>query len=520
MVLKIVWAFCGQDLYEKLISAPTSVRKRTVPLAETSLPRWPDLVEEAQSKLDLLFSHPADSDIYDDFERPPKPCYDDPIESYDEGRIRLNKTLHEALQEMKDKDNLSSHLAKICQHLLLSRTPPNVHAYNLLLVRFCQLEEISLVHFVLEAMWESHIRPNEITHVTVLRFFTITGNKAEFSLYVKRMRGLRGGLALADPDKPLSPLVKSRVHLFGERLQKVAQKARMNHEVYSALIVGLLRFFDPEDAMYWYRAMIDQGWRPTAELLTAILRECCLKSDWAAGMAVWQQFARETVKMTLSAYEWMLRLCQSCEQHHMYQDILDHGIREGMLPAGILDHTHDFRSKDAKLVIADAKSKHNPGTDQHLVNMVAFPLRREFERLQKSEALEGRVYSIENSLQGATVSRVELNERVQTLIRDRASLLGLQKFVVRRDKAFIKLSDEIALTVSEIVDQMPMIKFPQSVLKIGLSGSLRSIPLDQSPTDLLTLYDEYRQRCANQLEQVSALDSSSTGDAELSRMAL
>ena len=533
LVLKIMWAFCGEGSCENIMVVPPYMEKvtgngekgevmkekggdrpgeegmrgdqrHTVPLQEIwPRPSWPKMVQKAQSTLRTLFEHPSRSNIHDYFERPSIPCYDDPVENYDDGRICLNNALHVTLQKMKDKAHMGLHLAELCQQLLLSRTPPNVHAYNLLLVRFSEIEETSLVHYVLEAMWESKIRPNEITHATVLRFYTVTGNKSKFSLYVKRMRGLKNGLALANPNIALSPLLKTQVHVFGHNLQKVAEKARMNHEVFSALIIGLLRFFDPEDAMYWYRAMIDQGWRPTAELLTAILRECCLRCDWTAGVAVWHQFAKETIDRTSSAYEWMLRLCQSCKQCNVYHSILDDGVRDGMLPAAILDHAHGFWSKDAKTMISDAQ-RETPSIEKYR-DMVDPALLQQFDQFQTIEVEEGRPFLVTNSLSGVLTCKAKLNAKLQISTTALNSLRRFKTAVARHEASFSKLSEDIALTISEIGRQLPMIRMRKTLLKMGLTGSLPSIHNDPSPKNVLASYDKYRDQTLNQLERRATL---------------
>ena len=500
LVLRILWAVCGQESYKLLTGIPTHRLAHVIPLEDalSSSNPWDVKLEQANGKLNELFKGSKDSDIYEHIERPNMPRYDPETMTYEDGWIHLNGTLHATLQELKAGERLRSPMAKICQYLLLSRTPPNIHTYNLLLVRFCQLEEVSLVHFVLESMWESHIRPNEITHATILRFFTITENKMEFSLYVKRMRGLQRGLALADPDRPLSPLLKRRVHLFGRDSQKIAEKARMNQEVYSALIVGFLRFFDPEDAMYWYRAMIDQGWRPTAEILTAILRKSCLQNDWSAGVAAWQQFAKEALKATAPAYEWMLRLCQRCERRHVYSDILNGGVREGTLPARVLDLAREFKSKDIGAILAQARSGFVSEIGQKTVDA---RLRKRLRHLRNFEATEGRPHLLENTLNRSLSSNAELNAEIQKLALDARILKALRLSVTRYEEAFSKLSADIAMTIDEVNSQLPIVKIGKPILKIGLSGSLVNIPLERSPTILLALYDQYRGNVVREFER-------------------
>ena len=507
LVLKILWAVCGQDCYRLLPRIPTDRLAHVIPLDDvlSSYNAWDTKLMQANRKLEELFAHPSGSDIYEYIERPNLPRYDAQITTYEDGWIHLNTALHKTLQKMKHKKKLDSPIAKICQDLLLCRTPPNIHTFNLLLVRFCQLEELSLVHFVLESMWESHIRPNEITHATILRFFTVTGNKKEFALYVKRMRGLKQGLALADPAKPLSPLVKNRVHIFGKNLHKIAVKARMNQEVYSALIVGLLRFFDSEDAMYWYRAMIDQGWRPTVETLTAILQKSCQQNDWSTGMATWQQYTKEALKATAVAYEWMLRLCQRCRHHHVYSEILSDGIREGTLPAKVLAFACEFKTRDIGAILAQAKSEVVAERDEKIVDVT---VRKRIRLLRKFEVTEDRIHLLDNALLGSASSKVDLNANIRRLARDVRTLNALRLSATQYEKALSKLSAAIAVTIDEVNSQLPMVKISKSVLKVGLSGDLVNIPLESSPTTLQDSYEHYRKTLVSKLERTSQISTS------------
>ena len=500
LVLRMLWAICGESSYKLLTGVPTNYLASVVPLEDalSFSNSWNDKLIQANAKLDQLYSHAKDSDIYDYFERPATPSYDAGIETWEDELSHLNTTLHATLREMKAGEKLDSLMAKICQQLLLSRTPPNIHTYNLLLVRFCQLEEISLVHFVLESMWESHIRPNEITHATVLRFFTVTGNKTEFALYVKRMRGLKGGLALADPDKIKSPLVRSQIRFFGNSLQKIAQKARMNQEVYTALIIGLLRFFDPEDAMYWYRAMIDQGWRPGAELLTAILRECCLRADWNAGVAVWQQFSKEALQVTVVAYEWMLRLCQRCERHQAYSIVLHEGIQRGTLTARILSLPTEAKSGDIGAILTQAQNEVVAQLDQKAVDA---PLRKRLRQLRTFEATEGHHHLLENALLGSPSPDQELNAKVRFLAGEAGRLKALRSSIARHEKTFNDLNADIAETLDDINTLLARVRIRDSVLKFGLSVNLPGLPLQDSPAILLALYDYYKSTSGGKLER-------------------
>lgn len=277
-----------------------------------------------------------DDSLYEDFESPKLPTYRSGP-SHDYGNVTaLNKALYALLHWMERERDLSSLMTKICYNLLTSKNPPNINTYNLLLVRFCKLGNEDLVQAVLVSMRESHIRPNEVTHSTVLRFFTTTNNAFEFKVYLNRMKGYRGGLALAKPGQQISPIAMHTVRSFGQDGAKLAEKARMNGEVYVSLIVGALKFLSSQSAMFHYRNMISEGWKPNTEILTAILRHCCYRSDWNAGLLVWNQILEIGHRASTLSYQWVLRLCQVCGQQEMLDQILRAGVDRGALPVSML----------------------------------------------------------------------------------------------------------------------------------------------------------------------------------------
>ena len=133
LALRILWTLCGQDCYRLCSRIPTDCLAHVVPLEDSlaSDNAWDLKLRQANEKLEELFAHPKDSNIYERIDRPKLPRYNAEVTSYEDGWIHLNTALHAKLQEMKRDLKLDSPMAQLCQHLLLCRTPPNIHTFNL-----------------------------------------------------------------------------------------------------------------------------------------------------------------------------------------------------------------------------------------------------------------------------------------------------------------------------------------------------------------------------------------------------
>ena len=316
-------------------------------------------ISHIDERLLELQKHNQTLDERETLESPPYPRYkaDSVIDVNDPNSLNatLRAILNAPAKKGVGKDTI---LAKVCYNLLMSTTPPNVHTYNMLLVKFCHLEERDLVFTVLTSMRESHVRPNEVTHSTTLKFFTLVENRPAFAKYIRLMEGLDQSLAVAHPGTKRIRITagryrfpedyKSRTAQFARgkngapvsvecdldtpRQTKIFEKARMNVEVYGALIHGALQLFGMEQAMQFYRAMICEGWHPNRMILISILRHCCYKEDWPSGVVVWQEMQKLARGANEKAYVWMLRLCRRCHQQTAFEEVLSEGTRRGLLP--------------------------------------------------------------------------------------------------------------------------------------------------------------------------------------------
>ena len=316
-----------------------------------------------QSKLDYMESQVAslhtdlrDASYYYSFERPPFPNYDDTVVEDLEQRTEIDTYLQCLPELMKQRMVFGDVISKICYLLLTARTPPRTYTYNLLLLRFSELDKDDQFHAVYISMRESVIRPNEISNNTILRHCTARGDRTLFICYLKHMQGRHRGLALAHPKLKIHPMLKDRYYIFGEHNQNAAEKARMNGQLYETLIVGAMQFLAGKWAMHFYRSMISEGWSPGFHILLAILRDCCRTLDWNVGIAVLEQIERTAEKANTLTYEWMLRLCQCCGQRNYFNQILIDGVRCGALPASILDLPDHAKDVDIAFLIECARA--------------------------------------------------------------------------------------------------------------------------------------------------------------------
>ena len=312
-------------------------------------------LDYARARLRTLAANCLDHTFYEQFERPQVPNYRYlTVKDYEETN-ETNTSLMNLLEAMEHETDLHYFISKICHNLLTARTPPNIHTYNMLLIRFCVLKKNVLVTAVLTSIRESHVRPNEITHATSLHHYNETGNLFGFNQYWSRMEGYGKRSVIANPEQIIDPIVRERFLVCGQNHQKVAEKGRINAQVYESLIIGALRFLGPQTAMLIYRKMIGEGWSPGHGILLAILQDCCYELDWTVGIAVLEQLEKSANRINSLTYEWMLRLCQCCGQKEFFDQILRNGVHCGALPASMLNVAKHAEAADIDVLVERAK---------------------------------------------------------------------------------------------------------------------------------------------------------------------
>lgn len=434
------------------------------------------------------------SDVCKSFESPRRPQYSWTGDS-DLDRFETIKQLYFALQDLHSKDRTWPCIIHCCEILLSSTTAPNVHAFNMLLVRLCQVQDHDLVSIVIKSMQETHMRPNEITHATLLRYFTLQGNRTAFSCYLDQMHGLRNGLAIIDKRRPINPLVERQTRAFGEGGKKIAILARKNQEVYTALIVGILRFYEPKDAMFWYRGMISEGWQPSRELLLAILKSCFFKRDWFGGLAVWRAFAYARFERTARVHQWMVALCRACGQEEAYNQILGEGTQLGFLTSSTLETSSDLNRKDAIPVSNQDETSRS--------------LRLKSDQIPISALVEdqpdvGQSVQAEELITEPPPSQELANspsQRFHYLNTIAKRYAALKRTRARLALTLNQISYDIFDTTEEIINGVPMAE--NTVFKYRVSVLFEE-SLPQSSIDFTkSLYEEFSASATMSLEQAS-----------------
>lgn len=380
-------------------------------------------LERMEEQLRILKTDRRDLSYYYAFERPPSPNYDDIMVEDLEEKSEIDTYLENLPELMKQPMDFGDIISKICHLLLTARNPPRIHTYNLLLTHFSALDKHDQFHAVYISMRESMIRPNETSFNTILRYCTVKCDRTLFVCYLTHMQKCHRGLALAHPDFVIPPMLKDRYHIFGEHHHKAALKARMNGQVYEAVIVGAIQFLGGQWAMHFYRNMISEGWSPSFGILLAILQDCCRRLDWTVGIAVLEQINRTADKANTLAYEWMLRLCQRCAQREFFNQVLINGVRCDALPASILDLPDHAQTGDIGLLIERAIALQ----PRKVIGSLEMTAERTSHRLddKSSFVLENVVQNFSNQLElRHTIPWTEMGWRARRILENRLNDLS------------------------------------------------------------------------------------------------
>ena len=337
-------------------------------------------LEQCTQRLRFLARHSSNTEYWYRFESPKAPTYSCWSDVGPERGDSLNDKLYEIFESSCShaigKDEL---VASICSAILTSYVPPDVHTYNLLIVRLTRLKQMDHVKAVIASMYECHIRPNEVTLYALLRYYTKTNNSIAFLRLLGKMEGHSGGLSVASAATEINPVLAERYQqhrrfqmnpipiseeeedyyyeIEGYRFrpqghqpraechgtQKFIETARMmilNRAAYRALIRAALEFLSPSRAMAFYRQMLADGWAAGTRELGDILRHCCEKLEWHGALAVWQEICKLPQGADRTALGWMLYLCRRRRKHVEFGEVLDYGVRHQLVPSAVWSLPH------------------------------------------------------------------------------------------------------------------------------------------------------------------------------------
>ncbi|MCJ1438523.1 hypothetical protein MMC27_007913 [Xylographa pallens] len=283
---------------------------------------------------------------FKDSERIPFPRYSNRTDHQLEEDF-LDKALRTILEETSGIYDL---LPKICYHLMVSKAPPCIHTFNMLIIRLSYLQHYQVASAVIDSLFECNLRPNEITTAAVLRFYDYTNDFDGFKGYIGMMN-VEGpdGLITLRKTPEITPENKNHfVIVRGGRYRGLStasefgnfrstkfcvEKAPRNRDTYMALISGWLSFSDLTSALTEYVTMIRSGWKPDNVILTALLSHCALnrRMDW--GALVWCDIVETYERPDLVAYYWMLHLCAQLKESKLFDTVLQHGAIRQIIPA-------------------------------------------------------------------------------------------------------------------------------------------------------------------------------------------
>ncbi|MCJ1246440.1 hypothetical protein MMC30_003647 [Trapelia coarctata] len=250
------------------------------------------------------------------------------------------RKLNEKLYCLSDSQPLVTLLSIICHHLLASPTPPDVHTYNVLIVKFCNLQYYDLAATAISSMFRGGIYPNEITTAAILRFFIHTSDEVRFNKYADFLN-CKSLKAVVTPDSETGMATQRPAYNF-----QYEDMAACNAATHKELILGWLRFGKFEQALVEYQVMAHRGYLKNRinldrRILIAILQHCVQTANWEWGTAVWEALKERCDagqhELIAEQYYWMLQLCVVCGRESDFDLVVVDGIKKGrQQPAGLL----------------------------------------------------------------------------------------------------------------------------------------------------------------------------------------
>ena len=327
-------------------------------------------IDKCERALDFIKKNPQDPSLWLRLRSPTVPSYS---RKGVYGAPLINNRLLGLFRSFQENgEGIHTLLTSICSLLLSTPDPPDVQVYNTLIIWLCQLQRMADVQIVIDSMRECWIRPNQTTLFAMLHYYTVTQKEAQFLELTKVMQGVHSrGLWLEHPDKAIPPGLQAR-YVVREHAKpdivirdkdkdlldedqcslypnlngsdpavyrpprKVVRNARigfMDGHVYRVMIHGSLRFGWSGLAMRYYRQLISDGFKPDLLVLKSILEHCTRNGDWDAGVAVWREIQRLAQGLTHAVLGLMLTLCRSCGNFIEYGQVLEYGVRIGLIPS-------------------------------------------------------------------------------------------------------------------------------------------------------------------------------------------
>lgn len=275
-----------------------------------------------------------------------------------------------------------------------------------------------------------------------------------------------------------------------------------DYSVSSALVLGHLRFNQPEHAWNQVRTIVAHGAWPTLRLLTRLLRDAKSRRHWTYGFRAWEMIEegerRKRFQIDAWAYHEMWRLCQVCFQvsvaASIYRDALAAGFEPDMLRRNLKWKRLPVKSSNkAPKMIDVLKAIHHR--------------RREIASLTDINGLARSVGTLEREL----LSQYRLTDRNWKGIRSCESWLFVRTEKSPRNNARHELlTDPEAPALADVRHQTPKIEeryndeFTAELLEEAMEGTLFQ-PFQPSETPICSLAQRIQRANAFSLRRAKPL---------------
>lgn len=256
-------------------------------------------------------------------------------------------------------------LRKMAYNILVSPHAPDLALMTMMIQRFSRLQQHQVAELVVEALFESNIRPNEYAVASIFNHYGRRRDRVGISKLVLKLQGYHNGLMLADPSIDTCGNQNKDVKEWrGKRIQSI----NLDPMVFYTMIKAFLDTNQLSKAFKAFGWMQQEGFLPDLKLLSAFLHYFARMRDWSGGVQIWEQislkFFHEDVRLYDNTQEQRtyciaLRLCSNCDKPDDYSAVLTQALRRGLsLQAVISPEASDKRTIDCREAeIASIKRK-------------------------------------------------------------------------------------------------------------------------------------------------------------------
>ena len=235
-------------------------------------------------------------------------------------------------------------ISRLCSTLLTQKTHPNIHTFNLLIIRLCHSQLFSLAQEVILTLTESRIAQNEVTSAAILNYCRFSKDVELFKRQLQLMDVTCGDgtnrVSVSGRGLAINELHFVSAHrevcLRQDPYQQksshvIYAKAYKNQEVFEASILGCLEFDMFDHAMNEFALMLRFGIKASPDILLGLIQYGFANEDWELGWSAWEQSRMMYRPKDRLAYYWMLQLCATCRKNYEFDLVLSHGRHHGVL---------------------------------------------------------------------------------------------------------------------------------------------------------------------------------------------